>query len=100
VLDQRSELLPEVPTYAEIGLGDFKVVLWLGVVGPAKMPRDVVELLSAAFVKAMARDDVKSAASRLGFAMTPSGPDAFARLIAEQTVVYGVRIREAGLTPE
>jgi hypothetical protein len=46
------------------------------------------------------RDEMKTAANRLGFAMTPSGPDAFARLIAEQTVVYGVRIREAGLTPE
>lgn len=100
VLDERSELLPDVPTYAEIGLGDFKVVLWLGVVGPAKMPRDVVDVLSAAFVKTISRDDVKPAASRLGFAMTPSGPDAFAKLIAEQTVVYGQRISEAGLKPE
>ncbi len=100
VLDERSDLLPDVPTYAEIGLGDFKVVLWLGVVGPAKMPRDAVDMLSAAFVKAMARDEVKPAASRLGFAMTPSGPDAFAKLIAEQTVVYGQRISEAGLKPE
>jgi tripartite-type tricarboxylate transporter receptor subunit TctC len=100
VLDERSDLLPEVPTYAQIGLGDFKVVLWLGVVGPAKMPRDAVETLSAAFVKAMGRDDIKAAALRLGFAMTPSGPDAFAKLIAEQTVVYGQRIREAGLVPE
>src|SRR5262245_13746823 len=100
VLDERSELLPDVPTYAEIGLGDFKVVLWLGVVGPAKMPRDVVDVLSVAFVKAISRDDVKPAAHRLGFAMTPSGPDAFAKLIAEQTVVYGQRISEAGLKPE
>jgi tripartite-type tricarboxylate transporter receptor subunit TctC len=100
VLDERSELLPGAPTYAEIGLGDFKVVLWLGVVGPAKMPRDAVETLSAGFAKAIARDDVKPAASRLGFVMTPSGPDAFARLIAEQTVVYGQRISEAGLKPE
>jgi len=100
VLDERSDLLPDVPTYGEIGLGDFKVVLWLGVVGPAKMPRDAVEALSAAFVKAIKRDDVKPAASRLGFVMTPSGPDAFARMIAEQTVVYGQRIAEAGLKPE
>jgi tripartite-type tricarboxylate transporter receptor subunit TctC len=100
VLDQRSELLPSVPTYAEVGLGDFKVVLWLGVVGPAKMPRDAVEALSAGFIKAMARDDVKAAANRLGFAIPPSGPDAFGKLIAEQTEVYGIRIREAGLTPE
>ena len=100
VTEQRSDLLPEVPTYGEVGLGDFKVVLWLGVVGPAKIPRDAVEALSAAFVKAISRDEVKPAASRLGFAMTPSGPDAFARLIAEQTVVYGQRISEAGLKPE
>jgi len=100
VLDQRSELLPEVPTYAEVGLGDFKVVLWLGVVGPPKMPRDTVDPLSAAFITAMKRDDVRAAANRLGFAMTPSGPDAFGKLIADQTVVYGERIREARLTPE
>lgn len=100
VLDERSDLLPDVPTYAQIGLGDFKVVLWLGVVGPPRMPRDAADVLSAAFIKAMARDDIKVAANRLGFAMTPSGPDAFAKLIAEQTAVYGVRIKEAGLTPE
>lgn len=100
MLDSRSEQLPDVPTFEQVGLEGFSIVPWLGVVGPARLERAVVNGLSAAFLKSIARDEVKAAMGRLGFALTPGTPEKFAALIKEQSVVYETRIREARLTPE
>lgn len=46
----RSRLLPDVPTFAEIGYDNFAVrrLSWLGLVGPAGLPREVIAKLSEA----------------------------------------------------
>lgn len=48
----RSALLPEVPTMAEAGIGDFEVVSWVGPFGPAGMSPATVAQLSRAFTEA------------------------------------------------
>jgi len=46
--DQRAPVLPDVPTFAEEGFGDFKVALDLGLAVPASTPPDIVRRLSNA----------------------------------------------------
>ncbi len=41
---------PEIPTLAESGVPGFDLIAFFGIVGPANMPRDIVEKLNAAFV--------------------------------------------------
>jgi tripartite-type tricarboxylate transporter receptor subunit TctC len=50
---QRAPGLPDVPTAAEGGLADFAVSGWYGLVGPAKLPKNVVDRVHAAAVKAL-----------------------------------------------
>jgi tripartite-type tricarboxylate transporter receptor subunit TctC len=50
---QRAPGLPDVPTAAEGGLADFAVSGWYGLVGPAKLPRNIVDRVHAAAVKAL-----------------------------------------------
>jgi len=47
----RSQAVPELPTVAEAGLPGFQAVSWIGLMGPANMPKDIVDRLSNEMVK-------------------------------------------------
>lgn len=56
---KRSALMPDVPTIAEAGVKELSTGSgWYGLIGPAGMPRDIVERLSAEVRKIMAIADV------------------------------------------
>jgi len=48
----RAAELPDVPTVAELGYPDYRTSIWVGVVGPAGMPPEIVSKLEHAFMKA------------------------------------------------
>ena len=48
--EKRSALLPDVPTFAEAGIGDFPGHVWWGLVGPKGMQAAVVERINKKFV--------------------------------------------------
>ena len=47
---KRSALVPDVPTFAEAGLGDFPARGWWGLVAPAGTPRAIIDKANAEFV--------------------------------------------------
>ena len=64
-------MLPDVPTTAEVGLPDVLVETWFGLVGPANMPKDVVERINRErlehWIKSGARpsDSVRTLVARM-----------------------------------
>ena len=50
--DQRMPILPDVPTYKELGI-DLELRSWFGLIGPANIPRDIVNRLNAEIVKTL-----------------------------------------------
>ena len=97
---ERSPQLPDVPTFAEAGLKNFDIVPWAGLFGPANMPPAIIAALATATNHALTDPTVKTAAAAAGFALTPSTPEQFRKLVAEQHVVYGDKVRQLGLTAE
>ena len=67
LLPQRSPLLPEVPTAAELGLGKLTITPWAGFFGPAGMPPAIVDRLSTELRNALARPDVRDQLVNQGF---------------------------------
>ena len=57
--DKRVEAVPEVPTFAEVGLKEANNMAWYGLVGPTGLSRDASDKVRAAAVKAMADPDVR-----------------------------------------
>jgi len=57
--DKRAESLPEIPTFAELGMKEANNMAWYGLVGPAGLPRDVVMRVNAAANKTLLDPDVK-----------------------------------------
>lgn len=50
---KRLALYPNVPTFAELGLNDVNDPAWYGLVVPAKTPKDIVDKITAAAIKAV-----------------------------------------------
>ncbi len=99
-LKQRSPLLPEVPTIYEAGLPKFTISNWMGLVGPAGLPREIVDRVSREFHAAMKRPEVLAGLEKQAFAVNPSTPEEFAAFIAEQIQSYGSLLRAAGVQPQ
>lgn len=69
--NERWFLLPEVPTFAERGIGPFPMLSWFGLIGPAGMPADTVARTETAAAAALAKPEMRQTLMRIGF--TPSG---------------------------
>jgi tripartite-type tricarboxylate transporter receptor subunit TctC len=72
---------PEIPTIAEAGVPGYEFTIWWGVLGPAGLPRAVIDRLHAEVVKAVATAEVKEKLGAQGVDVVGGTPDAFARLI-------------------
>ena len=97
---ERSPLLPDVPTLREAGLKDFDITSWAGLFAPAGTPEPIVARIRAAFTAAMNDATVLSALEKQGFVATPSDGATLTRLVETQLVRYRDTIRAAGIPAE
>jgi tripartite-type tricarboxylate transporter receptor subunit TctC len=81
---KRSAVVPEVPTLAESGYPDFSFATWQAVVGPAGLPREVVQRLNAEIVKAMANPQMKERFLSFGTDAETSTPEALGTFLAQE----------------
>jgi len=96
----RAANLPDVPTVAESGVPGFEFEGFLGIAGPAGMPRDLVMRLNAALNKAASSDDVKKRLLDLGLRLASGGtPEQLGTHMREQTALMIKIARDAGVKP-
>lgn len=98
--NQRSKALPDLPTMAEAGLAPFPAVPWVGLYGPGKMPRPLVERLSRELLATLKRPDVREKIETQVIELNPLSPEAIGALAKEQTEVWRRLARDAGIVPE
>ncbi|RQP04197.1 MAG: hypothetical protein D1H97_19255, partial [Paracoccus sp. BP8] len=81
---ERLQELPDVPTYAESGLGDVKFSNnWYGIFAPAGTPGDIKQKIAAGFNKAAHSPDVQKVLKPLLLHPVGSSPAEFAAKLAE-----------------
>jgi tripartite-type tricarboxylate transporter receptor subunit TctC len=100
LLDKRSQTLPELPTMSEAGMAPFPAVPWMGLFGPAKMPREVVDRLSRELLATLQIPEVRSRIERQAMDLNPLSAEAMGALAKAQTEVWRRLTREAGIVPE
>lgn len=97
---KRVEPLPDVPTFAEAGLGKYEDDIFYGYVAPAKTPADALKQLSGWFTEAMGSAEVKPKLAQQGlFTHIRCGGD-FAAYLRDRVNEYGRIIREANIKAE
>jgi tripartite-type tricarboxylate transporter receptor subunit TctC len=95
----RSPLAPDVPTAREQGV-EFELTGWQAMVGPAGLPRPIVDRVNAEIRGALADPEVARRIRQQGNEPAPSTPEELASLIATGRETMGRVIREAGIQPE
>lgn len=95
---QRSPVLPDVPTVAELGYPGFEVRSWFGLVAAAKTPKEILVRLNAEIAKAAASQSVKDKLAAQGLDAWPSTPAQFTQQIRTDYDKYGQVVRESGAT--
>jgi tripartite-type tricarboxylate transporter receptor subunit TctC len=93
---QRSPLAPEVPTAIEQGV-PFELEGWQAMIGPAGLPRPIVDRVNAAIRAALADGDVAQRIRAQGNEPAPSTPEELAEMIARGRQAMGEVIRAAGI---
>ena len=94
---KRDPQLPDVPTVAELGLGGMEAVGFQGLVGPAGMPKDVVDRLSGELAKALAQPDIKAKFATAGAEVHSLGPTEFAAFVKKDNEKWAKLIKERKL---
>ena len=99
-LNQRSPLLPNVPTVAEAGLPKFSITPWCGVFAPARTPKAVVERLNREINTILKRADIRAQLDQQAFAGEGSTPEWLDAWVKNQYNIWGAAMRDAGIQPE
>ena len=93
---QRLPAYPDIPTIAESGLAGFEVTAWGGIIGPANLPRDIVNRLNAEIRIALASAAVRDRFKTLGAEASPSTPEEFLELSRRETVKWAKIVKFSG----
>ena len=97
---KRIETLPEVPTVIESGYKDFEVDVWLGLVAPAKTPKDTILQIAGWFTAALKAPEIAAKlAGQESYPVGVCGAD-FAAYLRKQYDDIGRIIREANIKAE
>jgi len=97
---ERSEQVPDVPTFAEQGVKDQEADTLTGIVAPAGTPKEIVELLSREIAKGVARPEVRERLAVLGFRPVANTPDQFAARIKVEMEKWSKVVHDANLRIE
>jgi tripartite-type tricarboxylate transporter receptor subunit TctC len=94
----RHPALPEVKTFAEMGVQDLNVTVWWGLMGPPGLPDDVMQRLNAVLNEALASTSMREALMRLRAKPIGGSVDSFAQRVAADDRAWGQVIRGANIT--
>nr|WP_234981265.1 tripartite tricarboxylate transporter substrate binding protein [Desulfopila aestuarii] len=94
--EERMEVLPDVPTFKELGY-DIVEGAYRGAAAPPATADETVKYLADAFEKVMKEPDVMQKMKENGFKSEFLGPDASAALIKQKVAEYTVLLGEMGL---
>lgn len=97
---RREPLLPEVPTFDEAGLSDFRAVSWDGVFAPKGTPEPVLDRVHAAIQKALGSEKVKQQWAERGARVDLESRADFAAFVVQDGARWSAVIKAAGIKPE
>jgi tripartite-type tricarboxylate transporter receptor subunit TctC len=97
---QRSSALPDLPSIEEAGVPGYEVSGWYGILGPAGIPRRIVERLNTELQRILQESSMREMLTREGAEPRSSTPDEFAQIIAADIVKWAKVVKAAGIKVE
>jgi tripartite-type tricarboxylate transporter receptor subunit TctC len=97
---KRQSAIPDVPTLSELGLGEFDIAPWFGVVVPAGTPRPVIERLAGWFNQITTSEETKTFLARAALDPFPGSPEQMAAHLRAETERWGRWVKMARIEPQ
>ena len=97
---KRLDVLPDVPTIAEMGFANFETSQWYGVLAPAKTPKDIVDKLSKELAETLKHPDVVAKLAADGSIAVGSTSGAFAEFASKEAARWSRVVKAAGIKPD
>ena len=94
---ERNRLLPEVPTFAELGYPRIAVALWYGIEAPGGTPRPIVETLNREINRVLDLPDVRARLLGQGADPVRESPEAFAAFMQQEMAKWAPVVKQAGV---
>lgn len=93
--DARMPQLPNVPTFREAGLPNFAYDAWFGVLGPAGLPKPMVDQIARDIGRALAAPEMRQRFEQQGVNLVTTTPEAFQAEMAGDAERFGPLVRQA-----
>jgi len=96
---KRSPYIPEVPTMDESGVPGYNDAgsdLWFGIVGPAGIPKPIVQKLNQKLIEALRSPDMRQRIRLQAFDLWTSTPEEFSAVLKADYAKWGKIVRAAG----
>jgi tripartite-type tricarboxylate transporter receptor subunit TctC len=94
---QRSPVLPEVPTVAESGLPGYSAASWFAVLGPARMPQNVIQIVNRDTNAVLTQPEVKAAFAADGTEPAGGTPEQLRESMRAGIAQWGKLVRDLGV---
>jgi tripartite-type tricarboxylate transporter receptor subunit TctC len=92
---KRSAAAPDIPTIGEAGLPGYESDNWYGLLAPAGVPRDIIQLISAEAVKALQSPELRERLAGQGVDAVGNTPEQFLNYVKSETAKWNKVIQEA-----
>jgi len=96
----RNSVVPEVPTFDELGIKGMEVSLWYGLEGPANLPKPILQRLNAELAKILSTEDIKVNFAKEGAVPQPGSPADFGAFMRDESARWGKVVRTNGIKIE
>lgn len=93
---KRDPLLPDVPTFAELGYPEVEEYTWVGFFAPAGTAPDIVQKLNGAINAALETPDVRDKLEALTLRPVGGTPQEFSEYVREEVARWGKLVKEIG----
>ena len=95
---KRSAALPDVPTMAEAGVPKYGFDAWIALIGPAGLPKPMVDTYAAAIKTALASSEASAAVSGQGLMVLDTGPEAAPAFFQSELAKHQKLVKQSGAT--
>jgi tripartite-type tricarboxylate transporter receptor subunit TctC len=95
--NQRHPLFPQVPTFAQAGFPNYKMMYWFGVMAPAGTPNDIIEKMHQEIVRATQTPQVIEVFKNAGVNPTSTSPAEFTKLIKDESSMWAEIIKKSDI---
>ena len=96
----RNPVVPDAPTFDELGIKGMEISLWYGLLGPAGLPQPIVRRLNAELGTILKMPDIRASFAKQGVVAAGGTPEDFAAFMRAESARWGEVVRRNNIKIE